>query len=519
MKVLYSLIILMLVFSTYNTSHCQPIYFNNLYHIGDPNTWSGANTLGMDEEGYVIWGKTGMNVGLVRLNFYGEQQWHKSWGDSIASWYAGWPGSMVSMNDEHYLAGSKNYYSPTNYDVGMVMKLNHNWDTIWTKEYSMNLDDNPDTSTLINQMAICNNGDLILVGNTSRPDIGSQTLLMRIDSAGVVLWIKTYIYSRHTMIDGYSVIQTTDNGFAIGGDWYMPGTYADGDPIIIKTDSMGNKEWIKNLGGWYEDYFAKLCLSADGNILMGTTIADTSIGHSPISRINVVKLDNHGNIIWNKKYGSSSLDNFLNNIRCLEDGNIICTGSVHKYPPWNSGWVLKLDSNGDSLWYRLYNYFVGDGSFNDLDDIIQTEDSGFFACGDLFPIPPDTGIQSAWGLKLDRFGCEWEGCDTTVGIEENWRPGDKGKVVNGDKGELGGLYLWPNPARTIVHYQLSTVDFQRDLVLVIYDIFGREVMKTSVIPKNRTVSLNVSNLSSGIYLVVCRDSGKNIYKGKFVVAR
>jgi hypothetical protein len=411
------------------------------------------------------------------------------------------------MNNEHYLAGSKNYYSPTNHDVGMVMKMNHDWDTIWIKEYSMNLDDYPDTSTLINQMAICNNGDLVLVGNTSRPDIGSNTLLMRIDTAGEVLWIKTYTYSRHTMIDGYSVIQTSDNGFAIGGDWYMPGTYALGDPIIIKTDSMGNREWLINLGGWYEDYVAMLCRSADGNILMGTTIADTAVGNSPISRINVVKLDNEGNIIWNKKYGPSSLDNFLENIRCLEDGNIICTGSVLKHPPWNSGWILKLDSNGDSLWYRLYNYFSGDGSLNNLYDIIPTYDSGFFACGGLFPIPPDTGIQSAWGLKLDSFGCEWEGCDTTVEVKEH------GGLETWGHGEL---YLWPNPTKTIVNCQLSNVDCRGDCSLVIYDIFGREVMKTSIIRQTSTLSINISSLRSGLYIASCRDKHKRLFVGKFI---
>jgi hypothetical protein len=266
-------------------------------------------------------------------------------------------------------------------------------------------------------------------------------------------------------------------------------------------------------GECYEDYKATVCQSGDGNILMGTTIADTAIGNSPISRTNVVKLDNDGNIIWNKKYGSSSLDNFLKNIRCLEDGNIICTGSVLKHPPWNSGWILKLDSNGDSLWYRLYNYYFGEGSFNNLDDIIQTEDSGFLACGGLFPIPPDTGIQSAWGIKLDSYGCEWEGCDSTVGIEED------DKKVGLYDGKRCGLEVWPNPASSVLSVKCLGLSGFEDCSLEIYDIFGREVYMNKIPDGQDTVQVNVSGYSQGVYITILKKGYDIMGSRKFVVVK
>jgi hypothetical protein len=89
MKTISSLIFILLITSNCKWSYCQSTYFNNLYHIGDPNTWSGSNTLGEDENGYVILGKTGVNIGLIRLNYNGDQLWYKTWGDSIANWYFG----------------------------------------------------------------------------------------------------------------------------------------------------------------------------------------------------------------------------------------------------------------------------------------------------------------------------------------------------------------------------------------------------------------------------------------------
>ena len=82
-------------------------------------------------------------------------------------------------------------------------------------------------------------------------------------------------------------------------------------------------------------------------------------------------------------------------------------------------------------------------------DIIPTSDTGIIACGFVIPALPDTGIQSAWVIKLDSIGCEWAGCDTTVGIEEHggWeeetgRPGDREKS--------GSLVVFPNPTSGVL---------------------------------------------------------------------
>jgi hypothetical protein len=191
------------------------------------------------------------------------------------------------------------------------------------------------------------------------------------------------------------------------------------------------------LGGPIVDNRAMLCKAIDGTIIMGTTIADILIGGtSTKSRINVVKIDNEGNILWNKKYGQSSISNYLSNIRNLEDGSIICTGSVRAEIPWNAGWIMKLNSEGDSLWYRQYYLLSGESTYNRLRDVIQTSDSGYLACGYISPITPDTGIESAWVIKLDSIGCEWAGCDTTVSVKEHggmgaWRYGNMAEPMPG----------------------------------------------------------------------------------------
>ena len=189
----------------------------------------------------------------------------------------------------------------------------------------------------------------------------------------------------------------------LGGFMYTIGQPETGNAVIVKTDSSGNQEWVKFLGGPYLDNKAMLSRSPDGNIIMGTAYGESMTGDIPKSRIYIVKLDNSGNIIWENKYGESLYFNFLLNIRTLENGSIIASGSCTEVSIYY-GWILKVDMNGDSLWLRRERYFEGENSLHYLYDIIPTSDNGFLTCGDAIPISPDTGIRSAWVMKLDSSG-------------------------------------------------------------------------------------------------------------------
>ena len=74
-----------------------------------------------------------------------------------------------------------------------------------------------------------------------------------------------------------------------------------------------------------------------------------------------------------------------------------------------TGWIMKTDSSGNEQWYREYSLLHAPDSYNELYNIIPTNDKGFAACGSVDPAPPDTGIQNSWVLKVDSLGCESPG--------------------------------------------------------------------------------------------------------------
>ena len=100
--------------------------------------------------------------------------------------------------------------------------------------------------------------------------------ILKCDSLGNTIWRKTY-GTGQGYYRGYSIVQTSELGYAIGGYLFYIGQDYSGDPIVFKTDSLGNQLWLKNLGGQYKDHIAMLSLSNDGGIIVGTCYADSMI--------------------------------------------------------------------------------------------------------------------------------------------------------------------------------------------------------------------------------------------------
>jgi hypothetical protein len=81
------------------------------------------------------------------------------------------------------------------------------------------------------------------------------------------------------------------------------------------------------------------------------------------------------------------------------------------------------------------------------------------------------------------------------------------------------IKISPNPARDWI--VLTFPDNIRDgnVELVVYNLFGREVIRKEVVSSNRMITFEVSRLSPGLYFVVGKASINRILKGKILIAR
>lgn len=523
-------------------------YFNERFGFSDYLLPDAALNIMEIEDGYITNGGTGselspywFRIGIAKYNLTGELQWTKTWGDTISIWYYATGGAFIKHMDASFTVGSKrSFYDDYSHSETVLIKYNQNFDTIWTSTYGKK--NYPyDSSYIARNFVGIENGfavvgtlvirtdssgfylpasEIAFTNNVAVPSPNveyyyyHEPYLLIIDSLGDVKYEYNYPDSGY-FFHGNSLIQTSDGGYAIGAYKHIIGNYgmSIGDPIVLKTDSLGNKEWELNLGGPYQDGTAILCNSGDGNIVAVSRYDIDSIFHDKyLSRVQLTKISNDGNIIWNKLLGDKELWSGPTNLRRDSSGGYIISGKTadNSWPdePFDMGFLLRTNSEGDSLWYRKYAVLWDNSSGNYLYDVIPTSDGGFLGAGYCLPAGEDTGTQDAWVIKLDSLGCT-SPTDCWVGQEE---------VVWVTKEMDSQIKLFPNPAQNWFEVEIGkNKETDSDFTVEVFDLFGRLIAEVKIPKGKKSIRFYVSDWNRGLYLV--RVIGKDgiIGSGKVVI--
>lgn len=215
-----------------------------------------------------------------------------------------------------------------------------------------------------------------------------------------------------------SVQQTVDGGYIVAGytssnDGDVSGNHGGDDVWVVKLSSTGSINWSKTLGGSGNDVATYVQQTADGGYIIAgnTTSNDGDVsGNHGNSDAWVVKLDNAGNIQWQKTLGGNNND-VANSVQQLADGGYIlgCTtvsednGDVIMTHGAGEGWVVKLSSAGVIEW----SLCLGGQSWDFTRQVQQTADGGFVMGGYTFSNDGDVsgnhGNVDYWVVKLDNI--------------------------------------------------------------------------------------------------------------------
>jgi len=85
--------------------------------------------------------------------------------------------------------------------------------------------------------------------------------------------------------------------------------------------------------------------------------------------------------------------------------------------------------------------------------------------------------------------------------------------------ELTGLTLAPNPAQSVVNVRYSFNKQAESRSIELYDMTGRQLRNETVHDPNGSVDWDVHDYASGMYIVIMRQDGKVIQKGKLSITR
>lgn len=235
-----------------------------------------------------------------------------------------------------------------------------------------------------------------------------------------------------------TAIPTNDGGYLLGGysnsnsGWGDKQDDSNGglDLWILKLNESGEIEWQKTIGGDEDESLAGEVLIQldDGSFLIGANSQSGISGDKTSPSYGerdfwVLKLDNVGNILWQKSYGGSDVD-FLYKIVTTADGGFAVTGFSMSNISGNKTedskgeqdyWFVRLDSDGNILWDKT----LGGAEMDVAITIVELEDGGFFLGGlSESNISGDKsensiGLEDFWLVKLNESGeIVW---DKTIG--------------------------------------------------------------------------------------------------------
>jgi len=239
-------------------------------------------------------------------------------------------------------------------------------DSLWTKTYGgIHYD--------FGHCVECtNDGGFVVVGETMSFGNGFLDIyLIKTDCWGGQEWYRTYGGSQFEY--GYYVQQTTDNGFILVGSTDSFGSGRE-DVYLIKTDSLGNQEWSRTLGGNYSDigYCAKQTID-NGFIIVGSTESYGSGG----ADIYLIKTDELGVQQWYRTFGEIDNDWSFSVLQTLDGGFVLAGGTNSLGAYENDMFLIKTDILGNELWFHTYGY-VDDETGHCVQ---QTIDGGYCIVG------------------------------------------------------------------------------------------------------------------------------------------
>jgi len=524
----------------------------------------------------IIW--KGANLLLLFFLFVNNQFSQTTWERLYGLPNRGEMGSSVNETyDNGYLYGIQVQGQSSNQIGTWILKTDINGIPIWSKFFF-----NANYAFIADIVDVGRQGDIILTGSTYEMDPSGDLVIMRLNSCGEKLWCKYLYYPKSNYgrqikykSDGnivllsirasnywlqewiqlwdidtlgniffckqiiptynypfllypftYNLLITEDKGYLLSGFCYFPEdtTNPQGlawlQHLLIKTDSLGNEEWIipdtlnmnhkgilnsalelhpsfyvagfSRNGGIFHPYLGKYTnagqLSYEHTMHPDTLFTiifglreennffyqegQCFYSTDPDEFTGVFKTDTMGIIITSmqNKNGSPGLDGFTNSI----DNKYLISG----YAPYDytaftqlDAWAMKVNENLE--YDSLYNFpFIYDS---------------------LCPYP----------ISTDTVDCD---CDLITGYGEPVREQERYR-----------LHLYPNPADEQVQVKLTDLAGSREKqhnTVVLYDLFGRKVKEKGF--EKETV-VETGKLNAGVYLVVVEQDRWILVREKLVV--
>ncbi|MFP4369575.1 MAG: choice-of-anchor D domain-containing protein [Candidatus Kapaibacterium sp.] len=334
--------------------------------------------------------------------------------DTLISWEGIQPGDTVSI--DYSTDGGKNWINITDTATGLSYIWKVPWSKsqncllkisykkrfleptiIWEKSYG------DSTRNYASSMKMTSDSNYIIAGSVlEKTSSLRKPFVLKINSCGVKQWNKSYGDVSISTYGAKSIYSTQNKGSIFAGV-YRSNYY------VVKIDSIGTVEWEKISS----DYANKIIQTSDGNyIVAGYTRSrdgDISVNYGA-EDFWILKLDDKGQLIWEKSYGGSRYD-AASTVHETIDGNYLVggftwsdDGDVDSYKGLQDAWLIKIDRDGNLIWNKTYGGYDRDV----INDIVTLNNGNCVLLASTRSNDGDVsnnkGMYDYWVIKINSAG-------------------------------------------------------------------------------------------------------------------
>lgn len=526
-KTLSIIAIIIVLFKPAHSQTWEKIY-------GVPNVVDGFRLVNSTyDEGYLVLSARyyypDTRAVIVKSDINGNMLYEIKLGTGTGLSQGNYPSYIESTSDGGMvICGSHDNFSPN--DIG-ITKLDACGNLEWCKTFRT--DNNPDWGRVVHQLP---DGGFVML-TQGYTDSGYKKIhLFRFDSEGNVLWIQLYasvVNNPQLYPYGMSdLIITSNSDFFMTGDGYWATDSIHGrlKAMTVIADSSREEKVIsiyqRDDDSQYSTSFS-CTQKGSGNIYVGA--CDVDEGYRPM----LLTMDTLGNFLGDTliqfpTYNNRWADGFLIDPKFTLDDRIyaytVYMDSTNVFDSAPIG-IHEIDSLGG--WH---NTFVLPTTYS-YARMIMTNDEKILVGGcygydygqqvilsklntslqydSIYTVPrvydylcPDSIVSKT--ISLD--------CAVIVDVKDIPTPGEYYSSI-----KLIPITPAPNPARDKVKFMLKNTEYHRNIRIVCYNIFGREMGSVPVNAGMDEAEMNVSSWTSGMYVAVVYAGNKKVGSARFII--
>ena len=419
------------------------------------------------------YGAGATDIYLVKLDYYGNIVWEKTYGSENGECakciQASYDGNYIITATQQIIGGGN-----TNI---ILLKINENGDTLWTKTYGNN-------GSYTGTYGIpVNDGGYIITGNINDSiSQGTDLLLLKTNNIGNILWIERFGKQGYEV--GNCVQQTYDGGYIITGYGNNSTSYFT---YLTKTDSLGCvRPVIDSITGHLNvsvnDTLTYYCFDVRGEDYLWTT----AFGELTSGQGNDTVA-----ISWDQ-LGTDTIKVYVSNACGIDSISLLINIDTCVSPL-----LSPIFGNTDVYLYDVEEYYV-----NLIEGKTPVTYLWNVICGSILSGQNTPFVVVEWDSEgigsIEVIATNECGIDTQI-IEDIaifFQKVQELKQFN--------YSIFPNPTQGIINVRIP--EEIKKYEIEIFDINGRSLIQSTITLNNNQIDL--SALQKGIYFIMIKMKNK-----------